>query len=73
MVKKICIGVAILALAVLGVCTWSYSAAKVQIVCIPATQHLNETKYLIIHTDTVATEPFLTLRIYYVARDTQYR
>jgi hypothetical protein len=37
-------------------------------VCIPAAQHLNEKKYRVVRTDTIATEPFVTLRVYYVER-----
>lgn len=66
MFKKIIIGLcALFILSVIG-CVWCYKHAHVQMVCIPATQHFNTKRYRIVHTDTIATEPFMTLRVYYV-------
>jgi len=68
MLKKFVIGICVLFILSLCGCIWCYRHANVQMVCIPATQHLNDKKYRVVHTDTVATEPFLTLRVYYVER-----
>lgn len=68
MFRNFVIGVCALFIVSVCGCIWCYRHAKVQMVCIPATQHLNEKKYKVMHTDTVATEPFLTLRVYYVDR-----
>jgi uncharacterized protein YpmB len=91
MFKKLVIGLCILFVVMIITCTWCYNQAKVQMVQIPSTQHINMKKYRIVHTDTISmepnkkkyrvyadssgihtdtitTDPFLILRIYYIER-----